>query len=88
MDDLNTVSDRIQSAANAHNEAMKKLGSGRGNALGRAEKLKALGVKPKKDFPLIVIDGEKQAIESDDGESGPLEALAVGALTHSDGPGA
>ena len=41
--DLNDVSTKIQSAADAHDEAMKKLATGKGNALARAQKLKALG---------------------------------------------
>lgn len=68
VDDLNEVSDKIRKAASAHDSAMKRLSSGKGNALGRAQKLKSLGVSSKKDIPLVVIDGEKQPVEEDDEE--------------------
>lgn len=69
VDDLNEVSDKIRKAASAHDSAMKKLSAGKGNALGRAQKLKSLGVSSKKDIPLIVIEGEKLPVEEDDEEA-------------------
>ena len=69
--DLNDVTDKIQKAADSHQEAMKKLSTGRGNALGRAQKLRALGVSPKKDMPVILLSGEKHSVEADDDEPIP-----------------
>lgn len=75
VDELNTVSQKIQSAADAHAEAMKRLVQGKGNALGRAQKLKELGVASKKDFPPVLSAGEKHIVEADDDDE-PLELLA------------
>ena len=80
VDDLNDVSDKIRKAAVAHDTAMKKLSLGKGNALGRAQKLKAMGVSSKKDIPLIVIEGEKQPVDEDDEEAASparLQRLAL-----------
>lgn len=76
--DLNEVSQKIQSAADAHGEAMKKLATGKGNALARAQKLKALGVAAKKDIPVVSFGGEKHAADADDAEEG--DALAAARL--------
>ena len=72
--DLNEVSRKMHAAATAHNEAMKKLSSGKGNVLSRAQKLKSLGVASRKNMPLVIIDGEGQQIEDDDEES-ELESI-------------
>ena len=56
--DLNDVATKIASAADSHNEAMKKLASGKGNALGRAQRIRALGVSSKKEIPQVTLDGE------------------------------
>jgi DNA recombination protein RmuC len=76
--DLNDVSQKLQSAADAHAEAMKKLATGKGNALSRAQKLKALGVSSKKDIPVVFLGGEKHLVEADENDdSGALaESLA------------
>jgi DNA recombination protein RmuC len=66
--DLNDVSQKIQAAADSHGAAMNKLSLGRGNALSRAEKLKTLGVSPKKDFPAVLLGVDKHVIEADDDE--------------------
>ncbi|HEY3778438.1 MAG TPA: DNA recombination protein RmuC [Rhizomicrobium sp.] len=66
VEELNDVSDKIQKAANAHSEAMKKLATGQGNALGRAQKLKSLGVSSKKEMPFVILGGEKLRIEAGD----------------------
>lgn len=79
--DLNDVATKIASAADSHNEAMKKLASGKGNALGRAQRLKALGVSSKKEIPLVTLDGEKRKIggdgnDEDDGDQALIESPA------------
>jgi DNA recombination protein RmuC len=68
VDDLNNVSQKIQAAAEAQAEAIKKLAMGKGNALSRAQRLKSLGVSSKKDFPIVVLGGEKHVVEADDDE--------------------
>ena len=75
VDDMNNVSTKLQSAADAHAEAMKKLAKGKGNALGRAERLKALGVASKKDLPVVLLGSEKHVVEADDDEPVPEPPL-------------
>lgn len=59
VEDLNDVSRKLEAAKTSHDEALKKLASGRGNVLSRAEKLKSLGVAPKKELPSVSVAGEK-----------------------------
>ncbi|HEX4077760.1 MAG TPA: DNA recombination protein RmuC [Rhizomicrobium sp.] len=66
VDDLNSVSQKIQAASEAHAEAVKKLSKGKGNALSRAQKLKSLGVSSRKDFPVVALGGDKHVVEADD----------------------
>jgi DNA recombination protein RmuC len=74
-EDFNDVSKRLRDALTAHNSALSKLVTGRGNALGRAQKLKALGADTKKNLPLIDIDGEKLSADDDeDGEDAQMIA--------------
>lgn len=49
--DLNKVGERIEQAQSSYQDARKKLSEGHGNAIGQAEKLKKLGVKPSKQLP-------------------------------------
>jgi DNA recombination protein RmuC len=70
---LNDVSQKLQFAADAHSEAMKKLATGRGNALSRAQKLKALGVTSKKDMPAVLLGGEKHTVDADDDDGQPAQ---------------
>ena len=75
VDDLNNVSQKLQSAADAHADAMKKLSTGKGNALARAQKLKTLGVASKKDLPVVLLADEKHTVESDeDDPAAPFES--------------
>jgi DNA recombination protein RmuC len=65
--DLNDVHEKIQAAARAHNEAMKKLATGKGNALSRAQQLKGLGVSSKKEIPPVLVGADRLVVvESDD----------------------
>ena len=56
LDDLNKVAARLADAAAAHSEAMKKLSTGRGNALSIGGRVRRLGVKAK-SFPDLLVDG-------------------------------
>lgn len=49
--DMESISRAINSAAKAHDDAMKKLSSGRGNLISSVEKLKELGAKATKQLP-------------------------------------
>ena len=51
VDDLNKIGQRIGQTQEAYNESMKKLHTGKGNLLTRAEKLKQMGAKANKSLP-------------------------------------
>ena len=51
VDDLEKVGARIAQASTAHAAATNKLVSGNGNLIGRADRLKRMGVTPKKSLP-------------------------------------
>lgn len=50
ISDLERVGKHLNSSQEVYEEAMKKLGSGKGNLIDRAEKLKKLGVNTKKSI--------------------------------------
>ena len=54
--DLELVGARLASAQNAYDDAHKKLSSGRGNLLRRAESMRALGVSASKKLPKHLIE--------------------------------
>lgn len=49
--DLQTVGTQLTRAQGAYEDAMGKLRTGKGNLIGRAERLRELGVKPRKLLP-------------------------------------
>ena len=53
---LNEVGTNIENARKSHELAMNRLKEGRGNLVGQAEKLRKLGVKPKKSIPSNLIE--------------------------------
>jgi DNA recombination protein RmuC len=57
LGDLNGVAEKINGALAAHNEAMKRLSTGRGNALSVGERIRTLGVKSKRPMPAMLVDG-------------------------------
>src|SRR5262249_6312317 len=56
VEDLNDVAGKMQAALGAHEDAVKRLFTGRGNALSIGERIKALGVKAKRS-PTVMVDG-------------------------------
>ena len=54
IDDLIDVGNRMDQAKSSYEGAMKKLSKGTGNLVGRAEKIKELGAKPKNHFRKIL----------------------------------
>jgi DNA recombination protein RmuC len=52
VDDLSKVGDMIDKTHRTYEEAYKKLSTGRGNLINKANKLKELGVKHKKELPI------------------------------------
>jgi DNA recombination protein RmuC len=57
LTDLNGVTERMTAALNAHNEAVRRLSTGKGNALSLGERIRSLGVKTKRPMPAMLVDG-------------------------------
>ena len=66
--DLNGVAERITEALTAHNEAVKRLSTGKGNALSIGQRIRNLGVKTKKPMPSMLVDGVSVVPPSEDSE--------------------
>jgi DNA recombination protein RmuC len=64
--DLNGVGEKITGALNAHYEAIKRLSSGKGNALSLGERIRNLGVETKRPMPSMIVDGISIAAQADD----------------------
>ena len=64
--DLNCVTERISGALDAHNEAVKRLSTGKGNALYIGERIRSLGVKTKRPMPAMLVDGVPITAPDDD----------------------
>jgi DNA recombination protein RmuC len=58
--DLNIVAEKMADAAGAHNSAVKRLSTGRGNALSLGERIRTLGVKSR-PMPAMLVDGASLA---------------------------
>ena len=52
VDEMNKIGSSLNRAAEAHADAMNKLRDGKGNLMGRAEKLRELGAKTRKQLKL------------------------------------
>jgi DNA recombination protein RmuC len=73
LGDLNAVAEKMTAALGTHNEAMKRLFTGRGNALSIGDRIKGLGVKAKPS-PDVLIDGMHMAVGDSTGEAAEDEA--------------
>ncbi len=58
VDDLLDIRRHLDKATSAHDDAMNKLSTGRGNLMGRAEGLRKLGIAVKKQLPLELAKDE------------------------------
>jgi DNA recombination protein RmuC len=76
INDLNVVAEKMTGALGAHSEAMKRLFTGRGNALSIGDRIKGLGVKAK-SAPHVLIDGVPIAVAGSDDEQVQEEAPSV-----------
>ncbi|MBN2347633.1 MAG: DNA recombination protein RmuC [Bacteroidales bacterium] len=56
VEDLIDVGNRLKMTQKSYEDAMNKLSSGKGNLIKRAEDLKDLGLKTKKDLPKTIIE--------------------------------
>ena len=57
LGDFNGVAEKITAALNTHNEAVKRLSTGRGNVLSIGARMRDLGVKAKRPMPAVLGDG-------------------------------
>jgi DNA recombination protein RmuC len=72
--ELNCVAERITEALNAHNEAVKRLSTGKGNALTIGERIRSLGVQTKRPMPSMLVDGVSVTAPTEDH---PAEGIAL-----------
>lgn len=56
IEDLEKIDKGLNSAQNAYGEAINKLSKGKGNLIGRAEKIREMGVKTSKTIPENLIN--------------------------------
>jgi DNA recombination protein RmuC len=61
VEDLKKVGERLEQAKSSYNDAFGKLKNGSGNLIGQAEKMRELGLKPKKLLP-------QELLELDEGD--------------------
>ena len=62
VQELEKVGGMLDKSREAYDEAMKKLSTGKGNLLNRAEKLKAMGINAKKDMGALGLLQEEAVI--------------------------
>ncbi len=55
--DLASAGEKITVALNTHNDAIRRLSTGKGNALSIGERIRGLGVKTKRPMPTLLVDG-------------------------------
>jgi DNA recombination protein RmuC len=68
--DLTGVAEKISGALNAHNDAVKRLSTGRGNALSIGEPIRSLGVKTKRPIPTLLVEGLAIATAREESDEG------------------
>ena len=66
LSDLNVVADKIHGALTAHNDAVRRLSSGRGNAVSIGERIRSLGVKTRRPMPTMLVDGGALSTEPEE----------------------
>ena len=62
--DLESIGKNLEQAQGAYTQAFNKLKDGRGNLLGRAEKLRKLGVKSSKTLPATLLDLDEEDLDA------------------------
>jgi DNA recombination protein RmuC len=58
VEEMQSIGANIQKTQESYDKAMNRLHTGRGNVIRRAQNMKALGLKPKKELPLISEEDE------------------------------
>jgi len=59
LGNIEEIGKSLNKAVGAHEKAVAQLSTGPGNLLGQAEKLKAMGVRTKKEIPSSFSSGEE-----------------------------
>lgn len=67
VQELRNIGDSIDKSQGYYDKAMKKLKDGRGNLIGRVEKIKQLGAKAQKSIPQDLVEGSEVLIVEDTG---------------------
>ncbi|MGD0469218.1 MAG: DNA recombination protein RmuC [Terriglobales bacterium] len=75
--DLNGVAEKITGALHAHNEAVRRLSTGKGNALSVGERIRSLGVRTKRPMPSMLVDGVSIAAPTEDSEENILPEVKI-----------
>jgi DNA recombination protein RmuC len=66
LGDLNGVAEKMNGALAAHNDAVKRLSTGRGNVLSMGERIRGLGVKTRRPVPAMLVDGVSITSEAEE----------------------
>lgn len=69
VDKLTDVGSNLSKALKSYDQAFNQLKDGNGNLLSQAEKLKELGIKPKKSLPTSLLNDPSEASELADEDS-------------------
>lgn len=65
VSDLEEIGARLSKVQESHDNAMNKLSTGRGNLIGRAEKMRGMGLSTKKSLPAHLSDDGEDEEERD-----------------------
>ncbi len=66
--DMQSMGRQLDTVGKTYDTAMNKLSSGKGNILGRTEKLRELGAKASKSLPQELLDAEPSSTEGNESE--------------------
>jgi DNA recombination protein RmuC len=61
LEDFQDLGKRIDSAQRAYDDSMKKLYTGKGNLIRRAQVIRELGAKTSKNVPLVFLDKAEES---------------------------
>ena len=68
LGDLNAVAEKITGALTAHNDAMKRFSTGKGNVLSIGERIRSLGVKTKRPMSPVLLHGLSVTASTEDSQ--------------------
>jgi len=60
VEDMEKIGEQIGKTQKSYESAMNKLSTGRGNLIRRAEGMRKLGLKPKKNLPSLLVDNDDE----------------------------